>query len=178
MIGDVQTGHELLTFSSGTTIAGTTGKGRGIQGGHDPASANFPLFFYPLCVRGNERFGVPDRIEGRGYPGGVGGPFQPIIQLLQFGWTGGQLRSIELGCSGEVVRSGVLEKRIVRVWVCREGMATIMRSTVIRTTEPGVGRQKLSAFGTNGSQSLGLGRYIYTFGLLNTPGIDDLLRAI
>jgi hypothetical protein len=57
-------------------------------------------------------------------------------------------------------------------------MATIKRGTVIRATKPGVGRQKLSAFGTNGSQSLGLGRYIYTFGLLNTSGIDGLLGTI
>jgi len=166
-----------LNLRSGTTIAGASGKGRGIQGCHDPASANFTLLFYPPCVRRNERFGVPDRVERRGYPGGIGGAFQPIIQLLQFGWTGGQLLNIKLGCSGEVVRSGTLEKRVVRVGV-RERMAAIMRGTVIRATKPGVGRQKLSAFGTNGSQSLGLGRYIYTFGLLNTSGIDGLLGTI
>jgi len=163
---------------SGTTIAGASGKGRGVQGCHDPASANFTLLFYPPCVRRNWRFGIPDRIERRGYPGDIGGAFQPIIQLLQLGRTGGQLLNIKLGCSGQVVRSGVLEKWIVRVGVCRERMATIMRGTVIRATKPGVGRQKLSAFGTNWSQGLGLGRYIYTFGLLDTSGIDGLLGTI
>lgn len=53
-----------------------------------------------------------------------------------------------------------------------------MRGTVIRATKPGVGRHKLSALGTNWSQSLGLGGYIYTFGLLNTSGIDGLLGTI
>ena len=77
-----------------------------------------------------------------------------------------------------MVRSGALEKRIVRVGVCRERMATIMRGTVIRATKPGIGRQKLSAFGTNGSQSFGLGRYIYTFGLSDMSGIDGLLGTI
>ena len=97
--------------------------------------------------------------------------FQPNIQLLQFGWTGGQLWNIEFRCSSEVVRSESFEKWIV-------GVATIMRGTVIRAAEPGGGRQKLSALSTNGSQSLGLGRYIYAFGLLNTSGINDLLGTI
>jgi hypothetical protein len=77
-----------------------------------------------------------------------------------------------------VVRSRALKKWIVRVGVCRERVAAIMRCTVIRATKPGVGRQMLSAFGTNRSQSLSLGRYIYTFGLLNKSGIDDLLGTI
>jgi len=54
MVGDIQTEHELLAFSSRATISGTSGKGRGIQGGHDSASANFPLFFHPLYVRRND----------------------------------------------------------------------------------------------------------------------------
>jgi len=163
---------------SEATIASSSRKGRGIQRGHDSASANFPLFFYPLCIRRNEGLGVPERVEWREYPGGVGGASQPIIQLLQLGWTGGQLGNIELGCSSKMVRSEGLEKWIIRIEVCWGRVTTIMRSTVINGTEPGIGRQKLSAFGTNGSQGLDLGRYIYTFGFLNTPGIDDLLGTI
>ena len=71
-----------------------------------------------------------------------------------------------------------LEKWIVRVDVCRGRVAAIMRSTVINGANSRIGRQKLGTFGTNGSQSLDLGRYIYTFGFLNTSGIDDLLRTI
>jgi len=75
MVGDVQTEHEFLTFSSGATIVGTSCKGGGVQRGHDPAPANFPLFFRPLCVRRNQRSGVPDRIKWREYPGDVGATF-------------------------------------------------------------------------------------------------------
>ena len=53
-----------------------------------------------------------------------------------------------------------------------------MRVTVINGAKPGIGSQNLGAFGTNGGQSLGLGRYIYTFGFLNTSGINDLLGTI
>lgn len=53
-----------------------------------------------------------------------------------------------------------------------------MRGTVINGAKPGIGGQKLGALGTNWSQSLGLGRYIYTFGFLFTSGINDLLGAI
>ena len=53
-----------------------------------------------------------------------------------------------------------------------------MRGTVINSTKLGISGQKLSAFSTNWSQSLGLGRYIYTFGFLFASGIDDLLRTI
>jgi hypothetical protein len=77
-----------------------------------------------------------------------------------------------------MARPKVLEKWIVRMEACRERVATIMRCTVINSAKPGVGGQKLGAFGTNGSQGLGLGRYIYTFGFLNTSGIDDLLGTI
>lgn len=77
-----------------------------------------------------------------------------------------------------MILSEALEKRIVRVEVCWGGVATIMRGTIINGAKPGVGRQNLGAFGTNGSQSFGLGRYIYTFWFLNTPGINDLLRTI
>ena len=71
-----------------------------------------------------------------------------------------------------------MEKRIVRVEVCRGRVATIMRGTIINGARPGVGRQNLGAFGTNWSQGLGLGRYIYAFWFLNTSGIDDLLGTI
>jgi hypothetical protein len=74
--------------------------------------------------------------------------------------------------------SKAVEKRIVRVVVCRGRVTTIMRGTVINGAKPGVGSQNLGAFGTNGSQSLSLGRCIYTFGLLNTSGIDVLLGTI
>jgi len=75
MVGNVQAEHEFFTFSSGATVAGTSCKGRGVQRGHDPAPANFPLFFHPLCIRRNERTEVPDRVERREYPGDVGGAF-------------------------------------------------------------------------------------------------------
>ena len=68
-----------------------------------------------------------------------------------------------------------LEKGIVRVG---RRIAGIMRGTVINSTKLGISGQKLSAFSTNWSQSLGLGRYIYTFGFLFASGIDDLLRTI
>ena len=71
-----------------------------------------------------------------------------------------------------------MEKWIVRVEVCRGRVAIIMRGTIINGARSGVGRQNLGAFGTNGSQSLGLGRYIYAFWFLNTSGIDDLLGTI
>ena len=77
-----------------------------------------------------------------------------------------------------MVLSKALEKWIVRVEVCRGRVTTIMRGTIINSAKPGVGRQNLGAFGTNGSQSLGLGRYIYTFWFLNTSGINDLLGTI
>jgi hypothetical protein len=57
-------------------------------------------------------------------------------------------------------------------------MATIIGGTVINRTKPGVGGQKLSTLGTDGSQGFDLGRYIYTFGFLITSGIDDLLGTI
>lgn len=75
-------------------------------------------------------------------------------------------------------RSEALEKWIVRVGVEGGRVATIMRGTVINGAIPRMCGQKLGAFGTNGSQSLGLGRYIYTFGFLFTSGIDGLLGTI
>jgi hypothetical protein len=84
---------------------------------------------------------------------------------------------IKLGCP-ELARSKVLEKRIIRVRVGGEGVATIMRGTVINGARLGIGGQKLGAFGTNRSQSLGLGRYFYTFEFLFTSGIRDLLGTI
>ena len=78
-----------------------------------------------------------------------------------------------------LARSKGLEKRIIRVGVWRERVATIMRGTVINGAKlGGIGGQKLGALGTNGSQSLDLGRYIYTFGFLFTSGIGDLLGTI
>lgn len=74
--------------------------------------------------------------------------------------------------------SKALEKGVIRVRVGRVRGTRIIGSTVINSAKPGIGSQKLGAFGTNRSQSLGLGRYIYTFGFLFTSGIDDLLRAI
>ena len=77
-----------------------------------------------------------------------------------------------------MARSEGLKKGIIRVRVGGEGVATIMGSTVIKDANPGIGGQQLGAFGTNRSQSLCLGRYIYTFGFLFTSGICDLLREI
>lgn len=71
-----------------------------------------------------------------------------------------------------------LEKWVVRVEVYGGRMTTIMRGTVINGARRRAGCQNLGAFGTDWSQSLGLGRDIYTFGFLNTSGIDDLLGTI
>lgn len=80
-----------------TAITCTPCEGRGIQGGQDSASANVPLFFHPLYIRRNQGFGVPNWVKWRKYPGDIWGAFQPIVHLLQLGWTGGQVSEIKLG---------------------------------------------------------------------------------
>lgn len=76
-----------------------------------------------------------------------------------------------------MARPDGLEKGIIRVGIWRGRVATIMGSTVINSAKLGINGQKLGTLGTNWSQSFGLGRYIYAFGLF-TSGIDDLLGTI